>query len=158
MRLNVCLMHVCVFSLCVSVSGPQNVCVRVREWTCISSIHMSICVSDVEYTWPRYKNLSQGKNNDKNLLFQKMPEHKPDGYEGALQKTKQTLELNNTLSDSIHENAWNPNGTHTFSGKGTASILDNVVKSKHKVLRGKWRIEAYVWRGHRWDFLSFRET
>ena len=81
--------------------------------------------------------LSQGTNNDKKLLFQKMPGHQPDGYEGALQKTKQTIELNNPLSASIHEFAWNPNGTHTFTGKGTASILDNVVKSKHRVLTQK---------------------
>lgn len=77
----------------------------------------------------------RGKDLDKKMLFQKLPEHIPDGYDGALQKTRQSLELDSTLNQSIHEKAWNPNGTHTFTGKGSASIMDNVVASKHKVLR-----------------------
>ena len=90
------------------------------------------------YVFMFYVNPLQGKEFDKKLYFQKMPEHVPDGYDGALQKTRQLVELNKAAS--IHDHSWNPNGTHTFTGKGTASIMDNVVASKHQVLRRKSQI------------------
>ena len=64
-----------------------------------------------------------------------MPEHITDGYEGALQKTKEIIQEASPMKTSIHDRPWNPNGAHTFTGKGTASILDNVAKSKHLVLK-----------------------
>lgn len=76
----------------------------------------------------------QGQNHDKKIFFQKMPEHRTDGYEGALQKTKELILAASPMKKSIHDLPWNPNGSHTFTGKGTASILDNVAKSKHLVL------------------------
>ena len=79
----------------------------------------------------------QGKNHDKKIFFQKMPEHITDGYEGALQKTKEIIQEASPMKTSIHDHPWNPNGAHTFTGKGTASILDNVAKSKHLVLKSK---------------------
>lgn len=77
----------------------------------------------------------KGKNHDKKIFFQKMPEHITDGYEGMLQKTRELIQEADPKKKSIHDLPWNPNGTHTFTGKGTAAILDNMVKSKHQVLR-----------------------
>lgn len=81
--------------------------------------------------WKPPQPAKNGKYADKRLYFQKHPEHMSDGYRGS--QVSRPNSQHATRVASLHDKPWNPNGTHTYNGKGTRSVIDNSIRLKQNV-------------------------